>query len=481
LASLAESDIGQPAFADLFGRYSWNTSSLGRLSLNLFWFGDDTRLNNAPDTEQANSIYNNAYLWLKSEKDLSDSLYGETIIGFTTIKNDRKGRVSKNEFVTGNLNDDREFRVFNLKQDYQYLSGSTLSRNQWMLNFGWDYRYLVARYRFDSEIHIDPLFQNLSNFDRPTFLHTSLDERGHQYAIYGSFKWSFTDQLTTELGARIDAQYYGQTTKPAQLNPRINVRYQLTRSSTLRLGWGKFSQAEGIHELKIGDGQTQFQSAQKATHFIVGLEQEISPDIDIRIEAYQKDGTQPNSYFQNLTNPLSLVPELQPDRYQVSPDHFKSEGIEISFNGSWNKVNVWGNYSYSFIKDHIDGIKTPRSWDQSQAVNIGLSSYVYGWQFALTGTFHKGWRTTPLSLGVNGVVADDRNSQRFNNFSSWDIKFNRTWPYGGDEFRIEMGITNLLNAKNQVGVEYKVSDGLLAASRKFSLLLAPFVDIYWRF
>jgi len=480
ISGLAESDLGDPKFADLFGRYSFNTAALGRLSVNLFWFGDDTTLKNSSGTEQASSLYGNTYIWIKSEREFSNRLYGETILGFSAIKNDRKGWVDKENYVTGALLDDQEFRIYNIKQDYGYLSDAD-SPSNWVINFGWDYRYLEAEYEFHSEVHIDPLFQQISNYDRPTHLDTILNETGHQLGLYGGFKWAVNNQLSAELGLRFDAQHYEHTNNASQLSPRANILFKPGGSTEIRLGFGKFTQAEGIHELKVSDGLNDFQQAQEATHLIAGINQKIFGTFNLRFEAYRKKGVQTNTYFQNLTNPLSLIPELQPDRYQVSPVDFESKGVELGFDGQWNEMNLWGNYSYSSIEDTVDAETIPRTWDQSHTINVGLSTHIYGWGIALTGTAHKGWRTTPLSLTEQGVITGVRNSLRFNNYSSLDVKFNRTWLIDGNQLRLEAGLTNIFNRKNQIGNEFSVADGELVSKRKYSLRLVPFFDIYWRF
>ena len=104
-----------------------------------------------------------------------------------------------------------------------------------------------------------------------------------------------------------------------------------------------------------------------------------------------------------------------------------------------------------------------------------------GWQITASYAHHKGWLTTPLSLEQGQIVAAQRNASRFNSYSSLDAKFSKTWPLSDSAIRLEMGLTNLLNHDNQIGIEYDLKGQALHADAVSGLPLAPFVDIYWRF
>lgn len=476
LTAKAENDLGKPSFADLFARYSLELNNQHQLSFNVFWFGDDIELRKASANEFVENIYGNTYLWAKSVYDWSDSLYVESIVGFSAIKNDRKGSIDQSDFVTGNLNDDREFRAYNLKQDYEYLHNSNL-----LIGFGWDYRYLIAQYKFSTSLTIDPFFSEVSNYSRPLLAARNLDETGHQYSLYTNVKWLITNRLSSEFGVRFDGQHYESTISAEQINPRLSLLYQVSKNAELRLSWGEYSQTEGIYELKISDGLNDFQKPQKISHLIIGWTQSISENMNIRIEAYKKAGSNINPYYQNLTNPLSLLPELQPDRFLVIPDRLKSKGIELALSGQFGDISYWSNYSYASTKDKIGNQEVKRNWDQNHSGNLGISTAIKQWQVSLSGSFHQGWPTSQLSIENGKVKSGKRNSARFNQYISWDIKIGRSWDIGNQSLRIESGVTNLTNRANQVGVDYEVEGNELSSSPKFGLPLAPFLDLYWKF
>ena len=476
LSSLVEADLGDPSFGDIFTRYTRQLANGDAISVNLLWFGDDTDINNAGRTEALKSIYGNTYLWLNHERSLTENLFVTSKLAYSRIKNDREGQVNKPGQVVGELEDNRTFKVFNVKQDYEWYG------EVGMLTFGWDYRYLDARYEFNSILTVDPRFAGLSNVTRPAAGLVNVDETGHQAALYINWKKSLTDVLTFELGSRLDAQHYEHSTHANGADVRLGLLYELGPETSLRFGWGRFSQAQGIHELNISDQESAFQPGQRADHMIISLAHQFSDRYNLRIEAYEKNADKVRAYYQNLTNPLNIVPELQADRFRVNPDGYKASGVELSFEAEFDVARVWANFSYSKVEDELPGNDIKRSWDQAQSANIGMSTSVGKWDVSAIAGFHEGWLTTPLMEQGGNIVPGLRNSQRFDHYLSVDTKVIRTWQLSGSELRLEAGLTNLLDRENQIGVTYDLdSNNNLIQTPEYGLPLAPFVDVFWSF
>jgi len=473
---LAENDVGNPSFGDLFTRYSRDLKSGAVWDVSLLWFGDDIEINNSAKTELAENHTSNTYLWTRLSEDLSSTLNRTTIAGLAQILDDREGTLNKPNQVRGSIKDDQTFRFYFAKQDYERLSEFGL------FAFGWDYRYLDADYEYGSDQIVEAAFSQLSHVPRSVIESSDVNETGHQGAVYLSWKQRFLDTLTAELGVRIDAQHYEHTLKNEQVNYRVGVLYQPTKALNLRVGWGRYSQAQGIHELNISDLEDDFQPAQSADHLIVGMDYAFAkPGINVRLEAYQKDADKTRPYFQNLANPYTLIPELQVDRVVVIAQRYKAEGIELSLDGNLFDGDWWLNYSYSSVKDELLGKDIHRSWDQARSANVGYHRTFGAWQLSTSATFHEGWLTTPLSFDGTIVRAGQRNSERFDHFLSVDIKAKRTWQLGRGDLRLEAGITNALDRENQIGVNFSLENGALATTPENGLPLAPFLDFYWAF
>lgn len=477
IASLAENDFGTPTFGDAYVRYDWEFTGGQSLSANLLWFGDDISINDSSGSEKSKSLFGNTYLWVDYVKELSKGFDMQSILSWAAIKDDREGQINKPGQVVGRLLEDQEFRIYSFDHKFTWTF-----QDHGLLKLGFVFRYLDAEYSFISDLQIDPAFNGLSNFTRPSNRNIEVVVTGRHLGVYSNYKWLLFEDFYVETGFRVDWQDYvsGIT---EQISPRINFLYRLSDATELRFSWGKFAQVEGIHELKISDGLSEFQAPQKSIHSVVSLTHIFDSGLRVRIEAYEKNGVDNNSYFENLTNSVTLLPELQVDRFLVKPDDFTAKGVEVTVDGYTENFEWWANYSLSSAKDHINGINVRRSWDQENSANAGISTHWDDWQHTLSATYHTGWSTTPLVLQGSGLVQSlQRNGIRFSNYVSVDLKSMKTWRFSrGRSLRLEAGLTNILNRKNQIGIEYKIRNGNLVSSDNYALPLVPFADVYWRF
>jgi len=58
------------------------------------------------------------------------------------------------------------------------------------------------------------------------------------------------------------------------------------------------------------------------------VEHDFPADLAVRVEAYRKHYSQLKPRYENLFDPLSLVPELRWDRVRIAPDAARAEGVE---------------------------------------------------------------------------------------------------------------------------------------------------------
>lgn len=475
LDSIAENDFGHPIFADAFIRYRRELPSGADWTTSLLWFIDDIDVNDSSANEVSESIYGNLYWWTTHEQD-TGARYQRSRLGYSRIKNDREGSLNRPGQVVGEINDKQTFHFYFLGQDYEW------SEHSAVFNLGWDYRYLEADYETYNQRVVDPAFSQLSNIVRPDVAFAQIDESGHQGAVYAQWKQRLKAHLAVELGARIDAQHYESSIQDEQFTYRLGVLYEPLPNLKLRLSWGEYAQAQGVHELNVSDLEFQFQPPQQANHLVAGFDYEFSQTgINLRLEAYRKVSSDPHTYFENLAEPYTLLPELQPDRIQVAAQGYEARGLEVSLNGELLGGEWWLNFSAASARDRLPGKNIRRSWDQSRAINLGYHQKWRDWDLSGSIAFHEGWLTTPLMLTGGVVTAAARNSERFDHFMSLDVKAKRTWSLGEGSLRVELGVTNLLNRENQVAVDYGFEAGAFVATPKNGLPLAPFLDVYWAF
>jgi len=116
-----------------------------------------------------------------------------------------------------------------------------------------------------------------------------------------------TDRLAAELGLRWDEQSYGADADD-QWGPRVNLAWAAGDATRLRASWGRYQQFQGINELQVEDGITDFLPAQRADHWILGVERDLPEGFGLRLEAYRKDYDSLKPRYESLFDPLSLVP-----------------------------------------------------------------------------------------------------------------------------------------------------------------------------
>ncbi|MGV0035080.1 MAG: TonB-dependent receptor plug domain-containing protein [Candidatus Azotimanducaceae bacterium WSBS_2022_MAG_OTU7] len=468
-------DLGTPTFADLHIQYQFDIDQERTVNANVLWFGDNLSINNSSNSENLDSSFSSFYTWLSYRQEPEDGPTAETKVGFTAIKDDRKGFVNKPGMVNGSLADDQEFRVYTLEHTRRYDFRNSL------LNVGASYRYLDAEYGFRSVLQIDPRFSNISNFERPEIRQFKETELGQQLAVFVSYKHRLLHPLYVEAGIRLDTQDYISNGWSKQVTPRLNLLYRFASASELRVGLGKFSQSQGIHELDASDGIQFFQGPQKANHYVLSYKQSFS-HLDLKFEAYRKVTDEPEFYFENLTDPLSIVPELQVDRTLVDPTRVTARGIELSVSGDWQGNEFWLNYTRAKVEESIDGNKVRRSSDQKHAANIGWSRQLHHWQLAVESTYHSGWPTSRLALDSSGNAEQIiRNDHQLPHYLTIDVKGTRQWQLNNSKLRLEFGITNLFNRDNVIGTEYEMSNSLLKESDRKALPIAPFIDLFYAF
>ena len=147
-----------------------------------------------------------------------------------------------------------------------------------------------------------------------------------------------SQKATVEWGLRWDDQTYNDVRSDAQISPRINVLYAPDAKTEYRVTWGRYHQSQGIQELQIEDGITAFRRAERSDHVIAGLRRLVGESMSLRIEGFYKDVSRVRPRFENLYDPLGVIPEFQPDRVEVAPQSARSLGLELSLDqsiGNW--------------------------------------------------------------------------------------------------------------------------------------------------
>ena len=484
--------LGRPAYFDVFGEYALDVSPNVRLSINALYADDQVELvleTDPAEREQVVSDTRNAQVWLRLDSNWSPTLAGSTVLSFLDYSNRRDGETNDAEKMVATVRDYRDVRRIGVRQDWIW-SPSEKHRMQWGLQAAW----AEANYDYDGSAQY---FELQALFGRPDVSRSvAARPEGGSYAMYVSDRWKLTPELVIEWGLRWDDQTYTDLSSDAQLSPRFNLMYRLRDDTELRFSAGRYHQSQAIQSLQVEDGVSRFWPAQRADQLIVGLRHLRKDDIALRAELFFKELRNLRPRFENLYDPLGVLPELQPDRVRLEPSLAKALGIELSADRTVGAWDWWATYTWSKVTDRIGSRNEPRSWDQRHALQAGFSWRHDKWSFAMALAAHTGWPTTDLALQQIGVDADGdslwlavpgpRNARRLPTFTSLDLRLSRRFDVRRGTLLAFVEISNALNRRNVCCIDWDTTDGpdgnlALEQSRDYWMPLLPAIGVLWEF
>ncbi|HEY0940401.1 MAG TPA: TonB-dependent receptor [Steroidobacter sp.] len=485
LARYTEEDFGRLMYEDGFGRIEYAITDSTRVSLDALASQDKVVAKRDQGTQKSRALYRNRYGWLTLEHDWSPTASSRVIVSATDLLNIRHGMVEQPGQRSGRVDDERAFKIAGLRLE------NTLQAGQVNHRFGGEVRELWGDYDYSLDLTVAPGFPFSDSPGSTTTRSASPAPQGYENSAYWDMRTRLGERWTVEAGIRLDVQTYDGSDDGEQWSPRLSVLYVLSPATTLRAGWGRFHQSQGINELQVEDGVTQFHPAQHADHAILSMEHAFEAGFDLRVEAYRKYYRSIHPRFENLLDPLVFFPEAEYDRLMVDARSARAEGIEMLLQmrpkGSWSG---WLSYTLSQATDRIGDTNVPRSWDQRHAVNLGVTWASGPWTATFINSFHSGWPTTSLvfdpATGEPRIDPSVRNRSRLGDFNSIDLRVTRTFilPRGALDVFFEM--SNATSRENPCCVKYELErnpDGSARYVRDVNswLPVVPSLGLLWRY
>ena len=483
LAQFSEQDFGEPNYQDAFGRVDYALGEATKSSFEFLASSDAITAKRARETQSVRAQYQNVYAWGTLEHSWSEQAKSRVIVSYTNLDNERRGRVDEPARMA-RVSEDRVFHVAGLRWE------NSLDAELVQHRFGIEGRRLWGSYDYASDVS----WSEGAPFPGSPAVHMQRrltpEPEGYETLAYWDMRADFGNQWTVQGGARVDTQTYDGSNDGAQWSPRLSVLYSVTPATRLRASWGRFFQAQGINELQVEDGVDRFHPAQFADQFIVGFDHAFVRGIDLRIEAYRKQYRRLSPRFENMFDPLALLPEAEYDRVMIDPTSARAVGLETLFrfrpHGSWSG---WLSYTWSRVADRINGRDVPRSWDQRDAINLGVVWSKGPWAVSLSNSYHSGWPTTQLSIEsvpATRVVTEVRNQARLDSFNSLDLRVTRVFALTRGALDVFAEVTNGTSRENPCCVEYEMvttSNGAVSYRRDTDtwLPLVPNVGFLWRY
>ncbi len=487
--------FGEPSYYDLFTEFSYDFSADASVSVNALYADDSVRvvLESEPEElEQVRSRTKNAQLWITFDNSWSDKLTSKIVLSAVAFDNLRDGSLGDAEKIVATVFDKRAVGQYGFRQDWTFHS-----TERHMMQWGMQATYSDAEYDYANTAEYFGLPALWEDQPETSSLAASASPSGTSYSLYFSDRWKISDRTLLEWGLRWDDQTYTDDSSDAQLSPRLSVLRSIGDNTELRFSWGRYYQPQGINHLQIEDGITNFWPAQRADHLIVGFRRLIGEDLSLRIEAFHKDMRQVRPRFENLHDPLGLIPELQPDRIRLDPSSAAAKGIEVTLDRSNGPLTWWTSYTWSEATDRIGQQDVLRSWDQTHAVQGGLHWSGNKWDAALAASVHTGWPTTGLSLVQDGVDEDGepefvaipgpRNALRHGTFASIDFRISRTWQLNRGSLMAFFEVSNVTARHNECCLDFDfeedeaTGEDVFEKSLDYWLGMMPAIGILWEF
>jgi len=463
-----------PTYWDLFGKLDYELGPSQSVALQVL--AADDRLDERereiedgfPEREESDTGYGNAYLWGRHLGIVGSQAFVESAVSLGRVDRDR--HASEESFNREfEIQDVRKMDVFGLRQDWSWQPS-----DRHLVKWGFDARsYDVDYDYFNRRLFLDEIGtppgssgNGTTRFDR-----SFSDE---QYAFYAADRVRISDPLALEVGVRWDRQ---GLTEENQISPRLNAVYDVGDAGALRASWGYFYQSQRPHELQVEDGETRFFPAERAEHRLVGWERSFrvaGRRLDLRVDAYQREITDPRPRYENIFDAFTPNPEATNDRILIAPESASAEGIELFLSRrSAGRFAWWVGYALSEVTDRIDGRDVPRSIDQTHALTIDLNWRPGDeWNFNFAWLYHSGWPTTAVSAVA---VTDPDGSptivpvigplygERLGDYHRLDMRASREFRFrSGNTLEFFVDVQNLYGRENPAGFE--VDD------RRFTLL-----------
>lgn len=451
-----EADKILPKYYDILAKIDFKINDKNRISLHFLRAGDHLKYT-ARNYDESESAYGDTYLWTKLNSIFKKNIYAQTVLSTGLITNERTGRLFDvfERFKVDRLQlyDKRQFYFLGFKQDWN------VELSNWMLlKTGIDTKLLSADYTYSLS------GREIENGPADRYKGVEMSPSGTEFSGYISGRNKIFNPLAIEYGVRYDSQTY---TDDQTFSPRINASLALSKNTVLKFGWGEYYQNQGINELGVKDNDLVFHKSEKSIHNVIGFEHNFDNGINFRIEGYRKELSNYRLRYKNVYNTIDFYEELSGSRITFQPKSGKSEGVEVFIKkDKIDKFTWWTAYSFGKAIDDLDGIETPKTFDQTHTFDINLNYRPDDeWRFNLAWIYHTGWPYSNLNVDhfynsegeILKTEIEQYNGERISDYHRMDIRISR-------DFKIQdkgtlgafIEFINLYNRKNIRDVEFFV-------------------------
>ena len=343
------------------------------------------------------------------------------------------------------------------------------------------------------------------------------------YSTYGNYKIQATN-YSTEIGAYVKykatlgrfllepslrLQYYADFTEPS-LEPRLAVKYNITDRFRLKAAAGRYSQdfvaatsdrdvvnlfygfLSGVNNIpSTYNGKEVTSKLQKANHYVLGTEIDITNDLTMNLEGYWKQFTQltnlnRNKMYEDNEENADIPDIIKKDFMIEAGDAY---GFDLSLKYESKHWYFWAVYALGFVNrtyekyenNEVNLITYQPHFDRRHNINLILT-YTAGdmrqWEFSGRWNFGTGFPFTQVqgyyeflsfqdgiyfdyttTNGEMGVIFSDLNQGRLPTYHRFDIDVKRKFFFTERTIlEVDLGVTNVYNRANVFYVDLITHD-----------------------
>ncbi|MBI5534298.1 MAG: TonB family protein [Deltaproteobacteria bacterium] len=276
-------------------------------------------------------------------------------------------------------------------------------------------------------------------------------------AAYSELELTPYRRLKLVPGFRVD---YSKDTERWDLNPRFNTRFAVVEEfprTTLKGGMGMFSKPPEYEE-SIPPFGTRGLRSNRATHYSIGVEQDLLRQVEVSVEGFYKVLDQLVSSAPSADGNGTVYNNLGKG-YVVGSEILLKYKPDKRFFG-WLAYTL----SRSVRQRAPDQPQNLFQWDQTHILTV-LGSYRlgHGWEFGARFRIVSGNLTTPIVGSLYNansgsyVPLNSMNpfSQRLPLFNQLDLRIDKKWVHAdGGIFSMYLDVQNVYYAQNVEGYAY---------------------------
>lgn len=441
-------------FTDLYGKLSFTGDNGSKLGISAFNFRDKVRYRSLQDLNWNTYGVGTSFVLIPNNSGFVFD--GSMSYSDYQISLEEASRPSRNSRISG----------FNLGLNFKYFFGKN------------DFQWGVETIGFST----DYTFFNEVNRE------ITQQENNSELGLYMRYK-AILGKLVLEPSFRL--QYYASLAE-ASPEPRIGAKLNVTDNFRLKGAAGMYSQnlIAGVSDRDVvnlfygflsapDNSPTSFKGEdvdsklQKARHFIVGFESNLTKHLTLNAEAYYFNFNQLTNINRNkLYDDIPAnadKPEVYKSDYIL--ERGSSQGVDVVLKYEYKRLYVWAVYSLMKVTREDELIEYSPVWDRRHNVNF-LVSYTFGkkldWEFNVRWNYGSGFPFTQTqgfyeninlsgdlgsnfttSNGTLGTAFGPLNNGRLPDYHRLDINLKKTIVTGERSLlEFTAGATNVYNRDN---------------------------------